>query len=132
MPAFACLAVAAALAAVEDAKHAAAAAEPGDDIVVTGERVPRSLRETPSSVAVVTGEQMEAIAGPDRIEQLLDLVPNVQIASGGEGPAIRGLDTTGPTRDLPAFLGGIRPRTTLVVALLLVLVYWWEWRRSNA
>src|SRR4029078_8691088 len=32
-----------------------------------------------------------------------------------EGPTIRGQDTTGPTRDLPAFLGGTRPRTTLIV-----------------
>jgi len=90
-------------------------AEETSDIIVTGERVPRSLRETPSSVAVVTAAELESHAAPDRIEQLLDLIPNVQLGSGGEGPTIRGLDTTGPTRDLPAFLGGIRPRTTLVV-----------------
>ena len=103
---------------------AGAPAAPADDqppptdsseIIVTGERVPRSLRETPSSVAVVTAAELDSHAAPDRIEQLLDLVPNVQLGGGGEGPTIRGLDTTGPTRDLPAFLGGIRPRTTLVV-----------------
>lgn len=114
MPAFACLAVAAALAAVEDAKPAAAAAEPGDDIVVTGERVPRSLRETPSSVVVVGEKQIEA-SGADRVEQVLALIPNVQLGNGSQGPAIRGQDTTGPLSALPAFLGGNRPRTTVIV-----------------
>lgn len=100
---------------------AAAAAQPvsagsneAQAIVVTGERVKRSLKDTASSVVVVTKSDIEA-ASADRVEQVLDLIPNVQISSGGEGPTIRGQDTTGPTRDLPAFLGGTRPRTTLIV-----------------
>ena len=113
---FVWLSAAAAQAEPADAPPSAAnPAEQTAEIVVTGERVPRSLRETPSSVAVVTAEELDSHAAPDRLDQLLDLVPNVQAGSGGEGPTIRGLDTTGPTRDLPAFLGGIRPRTTLVV-----------------
>ena len=91
-----------------------AAGEP-PDIIVTGERTSRTLRETPASVAVVTAQDLEGQAAPDRIEQVLELIPNVQLSSGGEGPTIRGLDTTGPMRDLPAFLGGTQPRTTLVV-----------------
>src|SRR5688500_14611974 len=93
----------------------AARSAPPDDIVVTGERVPRSLRDTPSSVMVVTADQIDAAAGANRIEQILAFIPNVQAGSGGEGPTIRGQDTTGAMRDLPAFLGGTRPRTTLVV-----------------
>jgi iron complex outermembrane recepter protein len=101
------------------AAEAAAAAEQTarqapDTIVVTGERVKRSIKDTASSVAVATSREIEA-SSADRIEQMLELVPNVQISSGGEGPTIRGQDTTGPTRDLPAFLGGTRPRTTLIV-----------------
>ena len=88
-------------------------AEP--EIVVTGERAPRRIRETPSSVKVITRKEIEAAAGADRIDQILDLVPNVQMSSGGEGPTIRGQDTTGASRDLPAFLGGTRPRTTIIV-----------------
>ena len=84
-------------------------------IIVTGERVARSLRDTASSVAVVTAEDIESGAAPDRVEQLLEAIPNVQLGSGGEGVTIRGQDTTGAMRDLPAFLGGNRPRTTLVV-----------------
>ena len=91
----------------------AAGTDPGT-IVVTGERVKRSLKETSSSVTVVTARDIEA-SGADRVEQVLALVPNVQLGSGSEGPAIRGLDTTGALTGLPAFLGGNRPRTTLIV-----------------
>lgn len=85
------------------------------EIVVTGERVARTLRDTASSIEVTIRSEIEKSPGSDRIEQILEQIPNVQISSGGEGPTIRGQDTTGPTRDLPAFLGGTRPRTTLVV-----------------
>lgn len=87
---------------------------PADNIVVTGERIPRSVRETPSSVVVLTKDTIEA-AGADRLDQLLHLVPNVQMGSGEEGPAIRGQDSTGALRNLFAFLGGTRPRVTLQV-----------------
>ena len=94
-------------------------APPPDDIMreilVTGERVPRTLRDTASSVDVTDAERIEAMSGADRIEQVLEHVPNVIVGSGNEGPTIRGQDTTGVLRDLPAFLGGNRPRTTLQI-----------------
>ncbi len=46
---------------------------------------------------------------------MLALIPNVQLGNGSEGPAIRGLDTTGALQALPAFLGGNRARTTLII-----------------
>jgi iron complex outermembrane recepter protein len=85
------------------------------EVVVTGERQSRPHSETASSVVVITAEMNEALAGADRIEDVLSLVPNVQAGSGGEGPTIRGQDSTGVLRDLPAFLGGTRPRVTLQV-----------------
>lgn len=85
------------------------------EIVVTGERVSRKLHETASSVLVETGETIDSQASPDRIEQLLQAIPNVQLGSGGEGPTIRGQDSTGVVRDLPAFLSGSRPRTTIQI-----------------
>jgi outer membrane receptor protein involved in Fe transport len=91
------------------------AAEDSELIIVTGERTARTVRDTTSSVEVFDERRMEKSPGADRIEQILELVPNVQLSSGAEGVTIRGQDTTGPTRDLPAFLGGTRPRTTLVV-----------------
>jgi outer membrane receptor protein involved in Fe transport len=83
------------------------------EIVVTGERISRSQHETASSVAVADGATIDALSAPDRIEQLLQMIPNVQLGSGGEGPVIRGQDSTGAVRDLPAFLSGTRPRTTV-------------------
>lgn len=85
-----------------------------DEIIVTGERVPRPDLETASSVAVFTPAQIEATAA-DRLDQILALVPNIQPGSGEEGPAIRGQDSTGQLRNLFAFLGGARPRVTLQV-----------------
>ena len=84
------------------------------EIIITGERVRRSVRDTASSVAVARQREIEA-GSADRIDQILAMVPNVQLGSGSQGPAIRGLDTTGALVALPAFLGGNRPRTTLIV-----------------
>lgn len=89
--------------------------EPTHEIIVTGERADRSLLETPSSVVVFTADRIEALAAPDRFEQVLELVPNVQFGTSGQGPTIRGQDTTGALFDLPAFLGGSRPRVTLQI-----------------
>jgi iron complex outermembrane receptor protein len=86
-----------------------------EEIVVTGERIARSVHETASSVVVETASSIEALAVPLRIEQILQGVPNVQLGSGGEGPTIRGLDSTGVVRDLPAFLAGTRPRMTISI-----------------
>ena len=93
---------------------AAPAPEDPATIVVTGERVKRSLKETSSSVAVTREAEIEA-SGANRVDQVLALIPNVQLGNGSQGPAIRGLDTTGALNALPAFLGGNRPRTTIVV-----------------
>lgn len=84
------------------------------DIIVTGERIDRSIFETASSVAVIDQDAIDAQAA-DRVDQLLAFTPNVQLGSGTEGPTIRGQDTTGVVRELFAFLGGARPRATLTV-----------------
>src|SRR4051794_34269130 len=80
-------------------------AGPEDEIVVTGERVRRSLKDTAASVGVFTQSQIEA-RGADRLDQLLAGIPNVQLGHGSEGPSIRGQDTTGVLQALDAFLGG--------------------------
>jgi iron complex outermembrane receptor protein len=107
----------AASAAAQDAPVAPStpprAAEPAE-IVVTGERVSRTVKDTASSVAVFNQQDIEN-SSANRVEQLFNLVPNVTTGTGSQGPSIRGLDTTGALQALPAFLGGNRPRTTLVV-----------------
>jgi len=90
-------------------------ATPVEEIVVTGERAPRSVAQTSSSVAVVTGEQIKEQGGADRIQDVLALVPNVQFGATGQGPTIRGQDTTGVLVGANAFLGGSRPRATILV-----------------
>ncbi len=92
---------------------AAKGAEPV--LVVTGERAPRTAAQTPSSVAVVTGGDLDKAIGSTRIEDILSGIPNVRLGSGSEGPTIRGQDGNGPLRDLPAFLSGNRPRVTLQI-----------------
>ena len=89
--------------------------EPEPDIIITGERRPRRMRDTAASVAVFGAADLDRLPAADRLESLLPMVPNIQLGSGGEAPTIRGQDTTGVVRDLPAFLGGTRPRTTLQV-----------------
>jgi outer membrane receptor protein involved in Fe transport len=109
-----CALIASAAAAV------AGPAEPGDkssgqaEIIVTGERVRRALKDTAPSVAVFTQDGIEAQAA-DRVDQLLAGIPNVQLGNGSEGPAIRGQDSTGVLQALDGFLGGARPRATLEV-----------------
>ncbi|WP_162888127.1 TonB-dependent receptor [Sphingomonas mesophila] len=84
-----------------------------EEIVITGERVTRSLKQTDGSVEVFDRRRLEREPGADRLDELLDSVPNVLLGNPGQGPSIRGQDTTGPLIDLAAFLGGTRPRTTL-------------------
>ncbi|WP_338240880.1 TonB-dependent receptor [Aurantiacibacter hainanensis] len=84
-------------------------------IIVTGERLNRTLAETASSVTVITATDLEQRPDLARLDSILQTIPNVTLGSGGLGPTIRGQDTTGVLRDLPAFLGGNRPRTTLIV-----------------
>lgn len=90
-------------------------ARAGDpDIIVAGERIDRSIQETASSIAIMTSDDI-AQRSAATIDQLLASIPNVQLGSGGEGPTIRGQDSTGALRDISAFLGGTRPRLTLQV-----------------
>jgi outer membrane receptor protein involved in Fe transport len=85
------------------------------EVIVTGERTARSLRDTAASVVVATEADIAAQAAPDRVEQLLQLIPNIQIGAGDQGPAIRGQESTGVLQGADAFLGGTRPRATLTV-----------------
>ena len=71
-------------------------------IIVTGERIDRTVAETDSSVHVTTRDELDRSPDIDRFDQLLENTPNVTLGSGGLGPTIRGQDTTGVLRDLPA------------------------------
>lgn len=86
------------------------------EIIVTGERVARSVQDTAASVDVTTGEDLRDRAGSDTINDVLASVPNVQLAgTQNNGPTIRGQNTTGVLSGVNAFFGGSRPRTTILV-----------------
>ena len=85
------------------------------EVVVTGERIDRFLKNTASSIVVFDEQRLGEQAGADRIEQLFDFVPNLQRGEGDLGVSIRGQDSTGVLIGANAFLGGTRPRATLQV-----------------
>lgn len=94
----------------------ASESEAQGDIVVTGERVARGLRDTAASVDVTTGDELQNLAGIDSVSEILSLSPNV-LTTGAQnnGPTIRGQNTTGILSAVDAFFGGSRPRTTILV-----------------
>jgi iron complex outermembrane receptor protein len=102
-------------ASIDQAKSGNADPDESGEIIVTGERVTRSLKDTPSSVAVFTQERIKTMAEPDRLQQLLEFVPNVLVSSSRDTPIVRGQDSIGVLQGLPGFLGGARPRTTVQV-----------------
>ncbi len=104
-----------AAAAAAQAAPPPSGADTPDRIIVTGERVKRSLKDTAASVAVFGAADLERMAAPDRIQQVLELVPNVLMPTSRDAPAIRGQSSIGVLAGLPAFLGGARPRTVMQI-----------------
>lgn len=86
-----------------------------DEVVVTGEKSNRSLRDTASSVAVVTDETAEKM-GVYTTNDLLDRIPNLVLTKpGNDAPAVRGISGTGPAQGTDAFFAGTRPRLNFQV-----------------
>lgn len=96
-----------------------ALAQPGlelETLLVTGERIPRSLKDTASSVVVTTGFELDAFAGPDTLDQIFKQTANVTASGeGNQAPTIRGANTSGVLTSLESFFGGSQPRATVQV-----------------
>lgn len=92
--------------------HAGEDAPAGDsDIVVTGERTQRTLKETAASVVVKTAAEVDRLGGAYSIDDVIGRTPNlVSNRPSSTAPAIRGLDGTGPALGGDAFFGGTRAR----------------------
>ena len=112
-----CLLAAIAALAAQPSPGQADAAVPDnpESIIVTGERVKRSLKDTSSSVKVFDQRDLDRMAAPDRINQVLQLVPNLLVPTSRDTPVIRGQIGVGVLQGLPAFLGGARPRTAMQI-----------------
>lgn len=86
------------------------------EIIVTGERANRSLRETAASISVWTGETVDRASGVNSVNTLLDRIPNIVTTEpGNDMPAVRGVDGTGPGGGPAAFFSGGRPRFSYIV-----------------
>lgn len=86
-------------------------------LTVTGERVERTVAETPSSVAVFSGGELERTPSIDNVEDALERVPNITaLGTQNEAPSIRGINTTGVLSGADSFLGGARPRATITLS----------------
>lgn len=107
--------VATSLAALPTAAQVASLAET-DDIVVTGDRTDRTLRQTPASVVVSTAADIDRLAGTYSVDDAISRIPNiVTTRPSNNAPAIRGVDGTGPQSGGDAFFGGTRPRVNFQV-----------------
>jgi iron complex outermembrane receptor protein len=86
-----------------------------DEVVVTAERTNRTLRETSTSVAVVSGRDADAL-GARSTYDLLERIPNLVATRSSNGaPAVRGIDGAGPAVGGNAFFAGTRPRLNFLV-----------------
>jgi iron complex outermembrane recepter protein len=84
------------------------------EIIVVGQKLGQSLQDTPSSVVVVSGKELDDPAFRD-VEDYLKRVPNVIFTSGGQLPTVRGIDGNGVALGGTGAVSGGRPRLTTYV-----------------
>lgn len=84
-------------------------------IVVTGEKMARSVQNTASSVEVITSDDIEKDADAQHVDDVLRDVPNVLYSDTVSAPVIRGMDGQGSNFGSGAFFGGTVPRARINV-----------------
>ena len=82
-------------------------------IYVTGEKVVRDLKDTASSVEVITSEDLKEKAGKNDVSTAIAGTPNVIYTESVGAPIIRGQNTEGPHTGANAFFAGTMPRATI-------------------
>ena len=86
-----------------------------DPLLVTGERVARTVFDTAASVAVITGEDLARRPGDVTLNDAIEAIPNVIDGGPSFGPFIRGQATLGPLIGGGAFFAGTVPRSSAIV-----------------
>lgn len=86
-----------------------------DSVVVTGEKVRRTVKETASSVAVINGRRLQEQPEATSVRDVTSGVPNVLYTRPGSAPIIRGVDGQGSSSGAGAFFGGTVPRARVNV-----------------
>lgn len=99
----------------QDASNAEAGLTQLKTIVVTGEKMARSVQNTASSVQVVTSDDIEKDADAQHVDDVLRDVPNVLYSDTVSAPVIRGMDGQGSNFGSGAFFGGTVPRVRINV-----------------
>ncbi|NNS10141.1 TonB-dependent receptor [Erwinia sp. JH02] len=85
-------------------------------LVVTGEKVTRSIYDTGSSVKVYDKDAIDALPHAVDIRDIMQMIPNItDTGMGNDLPTIRGLDGSGPATGATAFFTGSRPRINMSV-----------------
>ncbi len=84
-----------------------------DTIMVTGEKLEREIKDTASSVTVVTSEVLDQVRpSANSVGEAINGVPNVVYPGTVSAPIIRGVDSQGPHSGAVAFFSGTVPRAT--------------------
>ncbi|NNU63165.1 TonB-dependent receptor [Ochrobactrum soli] len=85
-----------------------------DTVVVTGEKVARDIKNTASSVTVISAKEIDKEkTGDSSVAEVIANVPNVIYTDNVSAPIIRGQDTQGPNTGQNVFWGGTVPRATI-------------------
>ena len=83
-------------------------------IVVQGEKIGRTLRETPASTRVLEGAEVNRPANRD-LRDAIEGIPNVLAEEGARLPTIRGIDGSADLLGGPSFTTGAQPRVNVIV-----------------
>jgi len=86
-------------------------AAPGDEIVVNGERIARTLKETTTAVTVLRDVDPQEFKSP---YDVASRVPNM-IATAADLPSIRGVTGSGAAGGIFTLMSGARPRIATIV-----------------
>ncbi|MEM7215050.1 MAG: TonB-dependent receptor [Pseudomonadota bacterium] len=86
-----------------------------DRIVVSGERIERSVFDTASSVFVTTAQDLEEKPEIEEVDDVLENTPNIALfGTSNLGPVIRGQSTAGPITGAGGIAGSV-PRATTTI-----------------
>lgn len=85
-------------------------------VIVTGEKIDRSLLDTATSVSVLSARDLERRPGLSTTKDVLEYTPNITLAgTGNQAPTVRGADGTGAAKGADAFFAGSRPRLNMQI-----------------
>ncbi|MEP1444965.1 MAG: TonB-dependent receptor [Paraglaciecola sp.] len=91
------------------------AGESIESIVVYGQKIERTMKDTASSLSVIGEEQLRKNSDQSTISEIINGIPNIIYAGSTDAPIIRGTDTKGPVTAGNAYLAKPVPGATISV-----------------